>query len=303
MGKSTEISWCDHTFNPAWGCQEVSPGCQHCYARTLAQRWGHHVWGKDAPRRLFGSKHWAEPYLWDAQAVRDGRQHRVFCASMADVFEAHPTLDEVRPRLWAMIERTPHLTWQLLTKRPENVRAMVPPAWFPYWPENVWLMISAENHEQASLRVPWLIEIVETACGTPTTGISAEPLLGAIDFNRLDWLPRTEVARLLRGTHDRAEADALALHWQALWDSQYARYCGRDFVLSPLENRLIDWVIVGGESGPRHRPMHLDWARQIRDDCRCWGVAFFLKQIGGQTPKANGKALDGEEWCAFPESA
>jgi protein gp37 len=97
MGVKTEIQWTDHTFNPWWGCLEVSPGCDHCYARTLAERWGFKVWGPPhtSTRRLFGDAHWSDPLKWNAGAADEGRRHRVFCASMADVFEFHPHRDQV----------------------------------------------------------------------------------------------------------------------------------------------------------------------------------------------------------------
>jgi len=85
--KNSKIEWCDHTFNPWWGCAKVSPGCAHCYAESLAKRTGNAVWGHESPRRFFGDSHWNEPLKWDAAAKAEGRRKRVFCASMADVFE------------------------------------------------------------------------------------------------------------------------------------------------------------------------------------------------------------------------
>src|SRR5687767_5237522 len=122
MGGSTAIAWTDHTFNPWWGCERVSPGCQNCYAETFAKRTGNLVWGKNADRRRFADKHWNEPLKWNRLAATEGRQAFVFCASMADVFEYRSDHHDDRLRLWALIEATPNLTWQLLTKRPENVR-------------------------------------------------------------------------------------------------------------------------------------------------------------------------------------
>ena len=107
MGETTAIGWTDHTFNPWWGCERVSPGCQHCYAERFAKRTGNDVWGRTAPRRFFGPKHWAEPERWNAAALRDGLPAFVFCASMADVFEDRRDLDGERARLFELIERTP----------------------------------------------------------------------------------------------------------------------------------------------------------------------------------------------------
>jgi len=126
VGTSTAIGWTDHTFNPWWGCERVSPGCQHCYAETFAKRTGNAVWGKAAPRRFFGPKHWAEPVKWNAAAAARGVPELVFCASMADVFEPRDDLNAERARLFELIEQTPFLIWQLLTKRPEAVTELAP---------------------------------------------------------------------------------------------------------------------------------------------------------------------------------
>ena len=98
MGGQTLIEWCDCTFNPWWGCVEVSPECDHCYARTWARFTGHAIWGADAPRRLFSDKHWREPLAWDRAAAKAGERRRVFCASMADVLEERDELEPHRQR-------------------------------------------------------------------------------------------------------------------------------------------------------------------------------------------------------------
>jgi hypothetical protein len=117
----SRIEWTDYTFNPWWGCERVSPGCAHCYADTLAIRYGHRIWGKDHGFRFFGDKHWDEPLKWAARAERDGVRRRVFCASMADVFEERPSSTSTGSRLlFDLIEETPHLDWQILTKRPSS---------------------------------------------------------------------------------------------------------------------------------------------------------------------------------------
>src|SRR5258707_9636158 len=101
--EDTKIQWTDHTFNPWWGCTRVSPGCAHCYADTWAKRTGHNVGGGDAPRRFFGVKHWNEPRAWNQSAAKRGTRPRVFCASMADVFEDRRDLDQPRRQLWQLI--------------------------------------------------------------------------------------------------------------------------------------------------------------------------------------------------------
>ena len=133
MGKLSKIQWCHHTFNPWWGCVNISPACDHCYAEAWAKRCGKQVWGKEAPRRFFGDRHWNEPLKWDRAAEKAGERHRVFCASMADVFEDRRDLDEPRARLYGLIEQTPNLDWMLLTKRPQVVGKLVP--YGDAWPD------------------------------------------------------------------------------------------------------------------------------------------------------------------------
>ncbi|HWO88894.1 MAG TPA: phage Gp37/Gp68 family protein, partial [Gemmatimonadales bacterium] len=147
VGKNTSIAWCHHTFNPWWGCVKVSPACDHCYAEVMARRTGHAVWGADAPRRVFGESHWAAPLTWDRDATRRGRRARVFCASMADVFEARQELTGARQRLWDLVEATSMLDWLLLTKRPHQIRRCVPAAWLTTPPANVWYGTTVESPE------------------------------------------------------------------------------------------------------------------------------------------------------------
>src|SRR5258707_547906 len=126
MSQQSAIEWTDHTYNPWWGCTKISAGCDHCYADTLSTRYGHDVWGPDAPRRFFGDKHWAEPIKWDRDAAAAGVRRRVFCGSMCDWAEGRHDQAEARTRLFALIEATPNLDWQLLTKRPGAIPHLVP---------------------------------------------------------------------------------------------------------------------------------------------------------------------------------
>ena len=197
MGKRSRIEWTDHTFNPWWGCTKVSPACKHCYAEAWAKRVGQRVWGKGASRRFFGDRHWTQPVVWNSEAAEAGERERVFCASMADVFENRRDLDPWRDKLWELIEATPSLDWLLLTKRPENVSELAP--WKGKWPKNIWLGTTVENQKMATARLP-LLEKIDTV----VRFISAEPLLGRINLD--PWLGAT-----------------------------------------------INWVITGGESGPRAR--------------------------------------------------
>jgi protein gp37 len=177
MGVETAISWCDHTFNPWWGCTKVSPACTHCYAETFSRRVGQKVWGVDAPRRFFGPKHWAEPLKWNRDALKAGVRRRVFCASMADVFEDRPDLLDERRRLFDVIDETRGLDWLLLTKRPENIARLMPGFWNGcVWP-NVWLGTTVENQEYADQRIPHLL-----AVDAVVRFLSVEPMLGPIDL-------------------------------------------------------------------------------------------------------------------------
>lgn len=242
MGENTAISWAHHTFSPWWGCEKVSPACDNCYAEAWADRMKFSVWGKDAPRRFFGDNHWREPVRWNKKAEKQGERHRVFCASMADVFEARKDLDPWREKLWALIEATPHLDWMLLTKRPENLMDMLPARWTvgekPERP-NVWLGVTAENQRRADERLPQLF-----AVPAAVYWVSAEPLLGPIDFGR-HFSYEVETGQLSGGS----------VHG-------------------------VDWIIVGGESGQGARRMDPAWARDILRQCREAGAKYHFKQKG-----------------------
>src|SRR5690606_3921590 len=170
MTEFSKIEWCDHTFNPWWGCVRVSPACRFCYADTQARRYGHQVWRKRGPRRLLSDANWAKPLKWNRDAEKSGVPAKVFCASIADVFEDHPDVAEPRKRLWNLIEATPWLRWLLLTKRPENIAAMAP--WGAEWPPHVWVGTSVENQRFAEERIPILLRVPAAVLF-----LSCEPLL------------------------------------------------------------------------------------------------------------------------------
>lgn len=230
MGESSKIEWTDHTFNPWTGCQKVGPGCDNCYAEGWAKRSGVVEWGPHASRRRTKPGNWQQPLKWNAAARDDGRRSRVFCASLADVFDNHASiLPEWRHDLWALIRRTPHLDWLLLTKRPGNIAGMLPEDWGGGY-SNVWLGCTVVNQAEADRDIPKLLDVP-----AKVRFLSMEPLLGSVTIfahDNPDWL-------------------------------------------------LLDWVIVGGESGHHARPMHPDWARSLRDQCQAAGVPFFMKQMGG----------------------
>lgn len=259
MGENSKIEWTDHTFNVAWGCEKVSPACDHCYAETWAKRYGM-GWGKDAPRRVMSENHWRAPEKWNTAAQKAGKVARVFCSSMADVFEDHLTLAAQRGRLWPIIDRTPFLQWLLLTKRPENVRAMVPPPWLKKWPTNVIFGTTVENQEWAERRLPHLIALGARCF------VSYEPALGPIDL-----------------TFGVPNPQPIAFAGETM-----PAIAG------------IDWLIAGGESGAGARPMMLSWVRSIRDQCKAAGVSFFLKQKIEDGRKISLPMLDGRQWAEMP---
>lgn len=258
MAEKTGIAWTDHTFNPWWGCMKVSPGCTNCYAETFAVRTGHDIWGpaKTTSRRTFAPSHWREPKRWNAQAWAEGGRRRVFCASMADVFEDHPALPAEREKLWNLIRETPALDWQILTKRPENIAAMLPADWGEGYP-NVWLGTSVEDQQRADERIPILLRVPAAV-----RFLSCEPLLGAVD---------------LRAVGNPNEPYLHCLSNGIGYDNRCAR---------------VDWVIVGGESGGKRRPMEVRWLEDIVRLCRQQRVAVFVKQDNAFKPDQQGRIPD-----------
>jgi protein gp37 len=186
MGDRTKIEWCNATFNPWLGCTRVSPGCDHCYAERLALRMGV-GWGPHAERRLASDAYWEQPHRWARKARQTGIRLRVFCASMADVFD-NQVPQEWRMRLWRLIWDTPELEWLILTKRPENIDTMLPADWLGGW-SHVGLGISAEDQERFDHRWPHLRRIKAAF-----RFVSYEPALGPLDIMGthvaygLDWL-------------------------------------------------------------------------------------------------------------------
>lgn len=264
MGEISKIEWTDATFNPWWGCARVSPACRFCYADRDAKRWGHDLWRRNGIRRPMSEGYWQKPLAWNRKAEKAGVSLKVFCASMADVFEDHPQVGPWRDRLFDLIEATPWLTWQLLTKRPENVAAMVPTAWADRWPRNIWLGVSAENQRFADERIPVLAELD----GPSVRFLSCEPLLGDLDLsNYLPYRCQTCLGENLVEYVPGAGPD-------------YCDDCIGGF------NDKISWVIGGGESGPKARVTHPAWFRNLRDQCDQADVAFLFKQFGEYSPYA-----------------
>ena len=216
MAKDSKIEWTHHTFNPWWGCAKVSPACDNCYAESWAKRVGSKVWGSGAPRRFFGPTHWQEPLKWNAESEVQGVRRRVFCASMADVFERRLDLVEPRWRLWELIEKTPQLDWLLLTKRPRNVAGMVP--WDKsQWPSNVWLGTTVENQAWADKRLPALLR-----CGAKVRFLSCEPMLGAIDLT--PWLASEAIDWVIAGGESGVNSRPMDPSWPRALRDQCVRH-------------------------------------------------------------------------------
>jgi protein gp37 len=182
MGKVSAISWTDATFNPWWGCTKVGPACDLCYSETFDKRVGGDHWGHGKPRRQMSDAYWREPIKWNQLSLQTyGRRMRVFCASMADVFD-NEVPPEWRERLWKLIAETPNLEWILVTKRIGNVPKMVPFDWMAHgFPEFVTLCITVANQNEAERDIYKLLGIP-----VAVRGLSIEPLLGSINLTRLD---------------------------------------------------------------------------------------------------------------------
>ena len=193
-----------YTFNPWWGCLRVSEECKYCYAADIAHHYGHDVWGpaETTSRRFFGEKRWQEPLAWNRQAERDGHRRSVFCASMADIYEGHPAVEEARQKLWELIGQTPMLNWLLLTKRPENILALSP--WTGRYPDNVWIGVSAGTQRRAEERLPLLLKVPAVV-----RFVSCEPLLEALDLSI--WL--SELHWIITGGESGYQARPMNLEW------------------------------------------------------------------------------------------
>lgn len=308
MGDHSKISWTSATWNPISGCSKVSPGCAHCYAEALSQRfgWTSKPWTAPnaatnvqlRPERLDQPTHWRRP-------------RKIFVNSMSDLFHEQVP-DSFLDRIFAVMAATPRHTYQILTKRPRRMRAyltdpatpehIVLQAWHNAgmathraslhdimvrlnfsWPlPHVWLGVSAEDQRRADERIPVLLQ-------TPAAVrfLSAEPLLGPLDLTTI---------------HDETVLDPkcwgdCACDTLYGYDPGCVRH-GGDGDLT----RKLNWVIVGAESGPSARPMDDDWVRALRDQCRAAAVPFFFKQRCDHGRKDPHPLLDGRLWQQYPDS-
>jgi len=226
VGEYSKIEWTDHTFNPWVGCTNISPGCDHCYAESWAKRSGLVRWG-DHPRRRTSANYWKAPLAWNVRAEAFGRTHghrpRIFCASLADVFD-NQVPESWRSDLFALVRQCAALDWLILTKRPQNIAKMLPGDWGNGY-GNVWLGVTAENQKYFDQRWKHLQKIAAAV-----TFISYEPAIGSLRM--------------------------------------------------PARGPYPNWLISGGESGGKARPLNPQWVRDLVGDCRRFGVAPFHKQWG-----------------------
>lgn len=252
MAERTGIAWTEATWNPWYGCTKVSPGCAHCYMFREQIRYGKN------PEVVTRSKtKFTEPLKWKEPRL-------VFTCSWSDWF--HEAADAWRDEAWAIIKQTPHLTYQILTKRPERIQDHLPADWGEGYP-NVWLGVSVENQRHAYRAA--ILSVIPAI----VRFVSAEPLLGPLSLAERYYVQ----PKWVRGL-DEEESD-----------------------VNPQQ--MIDWLIVGGESGDKCRPMKEEWARNLRDECAEYRTAFFLKQLGGNPDKRdNAKAvIDGQTYTEMPE--
>lgn len=316
MGENSAIEWCDHTFNPWEGCQKVSPGCDHCYAEARDQRFtGGALWGPHAARRRTSPANWAKPQKWNRDAAAAGKRARVFCASLADVFDNHASITSGwHGDLWHLIAQTPNLDWLLLTKRPQNIARMLPetygaPEWGSGWP-NVWLGTTVENQTEADRRIPHLLNIPAAV-----RFLSVEPMLGPVKVE--PWLPGSYECATDCGWRGRAQMlipEQCCNGHQSDGTHEFCPECGIEMgtpICPHCDGRVVQyhpdtpnitWIICGGESGHGARPMHPDWPRSLRDQCAAAGVPFFFKQWGewGLDEYRGGRdpVMDGTIACA-----
>ncbi len=249
-------------------------------------RFGKVKWGPGEPRALTSPENWKKPLQWNKRAEANGIRERVFCASLADVFD-NEVPQEWRERLWNLITATPQLDWLLLTKRIGNAADMLPRNRDGM--KNVWLGISVVNQLEADRDIPKLL-------ATPANirFLSMEPLLGAIDLTNLHLAYLPEMFGI-------PQRDCF---YNALTGIGRMDRGGGviEVATDEQQGNGIDWVIVGGESGSGARPMHPDWARSLRDQCVTAGVAFHFKQWG-EWQVVYDRDADDPDWrsCPNPE--
>lgn len=280
--RNTKIEWADHTFNPWIGCTKISPGCDNCYAETLMDKRMHVVnWGAGQPRKLTSESNWNQVKKWDHDARAAGKRVRVFCASLADVFdnEAHQVW---LINLASLISITTNIDWLLLTKRIGNVMPMCrhDSLLFDVLQEKVWLGITVVNQEEADRDIPKLL-----AVPAHKRFLSIEPMLEPIDI-----IPYVGGRAIQCGCGFRRNDYGLM---GAMIENEVCSDCYKKTTTWPT----VDWVIAGGESGPKARPSHPNWFRSLRDQCAATRVPFLFKQWGEWAPREqyNSELMESDE--------
>lgn len=322
MADHTAIEWCDATLNLWWGCTKVSEGCKHCYADAWSKRHGRAVWGPNGTR--VEVKSWRSTLKKiSKRAKAENRRLRVFVQSMSDTFEGPETMGGEKSANWAIVQQLqdeilsavfdyPDIDFLFLTKRPENILSVChkhdePNGFGGYigwsFPPNFWIGTSVEDQKTADERIPHLLKVPAAV-----RFLSCEPLLGPVDLKPRFWLNSG-----CCGAPSGIECPDTVCPYKT------GKPCN-----------AVDWVICGGESGPKARPMHPNWARSLRDQCQAAGIPFFFKQWGEWAPDRNaigdlvrtvsgqwqgeqsstrvgkkkaGRILDGRTWDEFPEVA
>jgi protein gp37 len=289
VAENTKIQWCDHSWSPWIGCSKIGSGCANCYAEAdFDKRRGMAKWGPHGTRVKTSASYWRQLIKWNEKAEASGKRPRVF-PSLCDVFEqwggeilrsgktlwcdGRPmTMNDVRCDMFDLIDETPNLDWLLLTKRPENVRKM-----WPHWQaqtiyeprrlNNVWLIYSASDQQSLDAGLPHLLTCRDLV---PVLGVSLEPLIGPVDLSAY-----------IGGEYVGLPGDTM-----------HASY-----------NAGIDWVIVGGESGPLARPCDRQWIYDVTVQCKRAHVPCFVKQLGAKSvycgdhyPLRDSKGGDPDEW-------
>jgi protein gp37 len=272
MAENSRIEWTDHTFNPWWGCTKVSPACDNCYAEAWARRTGHSVWGAKTERRFLSDFYWKQPLRWNRDAGKRRRRERVFCASMADVFEWRADLSPWRARLWDLIEQTPNLDWLLLTKRPHLGARLTP--WGNAWPRNVWMGTTIESQRMSEKRMHHLLALPATV-----RFVSCEPLRTRLDMT--PFLSSGELDWVIAGGESGANARPADPNWF------------RD---------LRDQCIANGV--PFHFKQWGEWAPL--NDLHTGSCPISMESTAWSEPlgrfgkKRSGRMLDGREWNQVP---
>lgn len=293
---STNISWTDETWNPWQGCTKVSPGCAHCYMFRDKKKYG------QDPSTVVRSK---DPTFYKPLKMQEPAL--VFTCSWSDFF--HADADTWRAEAWDIIKRTPHLTYQVLTKRPERILDHLPSDWGWRGYPNVWIGTSVENQRWAKVRIPLLMKVPAVV-----RFLSCEPLLGPVDLLAAMPLDHESDAWDEVNAEDWDQEEPEMEIEEAELEGDWVNY-GSNMVANPAWYRYqedrqrrarlytlrdgIQWVIAGGESGPGFRPMDPQWARSLRDQCVAAGVPFFFKQSSGFRSET-GKELDSERWEQLP---